>query len=172
MGRAILNPAVLDVRRSLGEQPFKLSSTELKVDVTSATLRSLFFQCVSNSRWAHAAQLVVASDIIDEAPANELRRLGASYGVSVMTFSLTAADLDRLPGANLISSADEVESKLGRPLSVTNIVTAAEKDFLDWEHIKDMQDQHEDFTRIFRWISKSISDCRPHTFLYWLKEFG
>lgn len=171
-GRQVLNRAVLDVRKSLGEQPFQISSTELKVSVTSSNLRQLFFQCVSNSKWAHIAQLVIAADIADEAVANELRRLGASYGVSVTTFSLTEEDLDKLPAADKIRSADEVEQLLGRALSIRSIVSAPEKDTLDWEHIKDMQSQHDDFNDIFRWISKSIEDCRPHGYLDWKQQFG
>ncbi|MBL8545460.1 MAG: hypothetical protein JNL81_03300 [Hyphomonadaceae bacterium] len=171
-GRPILDQAILDVRKTLGEQPFRISSTELKVELTAGTLRQVFFQCVSNSRWAHNARLVVATDILDEALASEIQRLGASYGVSVTTFSLTKEDLSRLPPANKIQSADQVEEKLGRKLSVTTVVSAAEKDFLDWEHIKDMQEQHDHFRKIFRWIAKSIADYRPHSFDHWLEHYG
>jgi len=52
-----LDKTLTDLKRSLGEQPFRISSTELKVEVDAASLRESFFQCVSNSRWAHSSQL-------------------------------------------------------------------------------------------------------------------
>jgi hypothetical protein len=74
-----LDKDLLEVKRSLGEQPFRLTSAELKVELTASTLRESFFQCVSNSKWAHTAQLTVANRLIDEVVVEELRRLGASY---------------------------------------------------------------------------------------------
>jgi hypothetical protein len=171
-GRLVLDRPILEVRKSLGEQPFKLSSIELKFGITSSTLRSFFFQCVSNSRWAHVSRFAIASDVTDEAVANELRRLGASYGISVVTFSLSEQDLDKLPAANSISDADDVEEKLGRPLSVNVLVNTPDRDFLDWEHIKDMQDQHEDFNSIFGWISRCIADCKPYQYEDWKEQYG
>jgi hypothetical protein len=171
-GRSVLDAAVLEVRKSLGEPPFRITSAELKTDVSAGTLRQVFFQCVSNSRWAHTTELVIASDVSDQSIANELRRLGASYGVSVRSFSLAAEELDKLPAAKSIKSADEVENCLDRPLEVKNIVASAPRDVLDWEHIKDMQQQHEDFRRIFSWISRCMSDRRPYDYQFWLKNYG
>jgi len=37
---------MLQVRQGLGDQPFRIISTELKVDITSVSLREAFFQCV------------------------------------------------------------------------------------------------------------------------------
>jgi hypothetical protein len=85
-----LNRDLLDVRRSLGEPPFRITSTELKVEITALSLREVFFQCVSNSRWAHSAQLVVATSIIDDLIAEELRRLGTSYDVSYQSYRLVS----------------------------------------------------------------------------------
>jgi hypothetical protein len=70
----VLDRALLEVKRSLGEQPFRLSSVELKVELVLNNFREHFFQCVSNSKWAHMAHLVVASPISDALLATELRR--------------------------------------------------------------------------------------------------
>jgi len=61
-----LDPHLLDVKQSLGEPPFRMSSIELKVELRSSTFRENFFQCVSNSKWAHESHLVVAADLNDE----------------------------------------------------------------------------------------------------------
>ena len=90
---------LLEVKRSLGEQPFRLTSAELKVEISAGTLREAFFQCVSNSKWAHSAQLTVACKLSDELVAEELRRLGTSYDVSVVSFGLDSTFLDGLPTA-------------------------------------------------------------------------
>lgn len=167
VGRPILNEAILSVRQSLGEQSFRLSSTELKVEITASNLRESFFQCVSNSRWSHSARLAIASDVADEAIANELRRLGSSYGVSVISFSLTNEDLDKLPKASEITSIEMVEEKLARPLVKTTLVLANDRESLDWEHIRDVQQQHDDYELLFKWISKSMKDSKPHKFNTW-----
>lgn len=167
-----LDSDVLNVRRSLGEQPFKLSSTELKVEVSASTLREIFFQCVSNSRWAHKSRLAIAADLEDEILVKELQRLGASYGVSVLTFALSREDIQKLPSASQITDLNGVEKVLGRDLKVTTISAPADRDIVDWEHIKDMQLQHEEFRRMFRWISKCINDARAYPYNTWKKNMA
>ncbi len=162
-----LNKDALAVRQSLGEQSFRLSSTELKVKIDSGNLRESFFQCVSNSRWAHSARLAIACNISDEAIANEVRRLGSSYGVSVIAFSLQSEDFDKLPDAAQIKTIDQVESLLDRSLVKSTLVLANDKEDLDWEHIKDMKQQHKVYDELFPWISKCMSDCKPHSFVVW-----
>ena len=56
-----LDPNLLQVKMSLGEQPFLLRSVELKVSLSLSSFRENFFQCVSNSKWAHGATLAVAA---------------------------------------------------------------------------------------------------------------
>lgn len=172
-GILMLDDANLAVRASLGERPFRLSSTELKVGLSRANLRSAFFQCVSNSRWAHSSRLVIANPIDDELVVRELQRLGVSYGVAVQTFSLTEAQLDQLPAADRIVDADEVERLLGgNLLTVTTLVDPGEREVLDWEHIKDMQENHTVFRQLFSWISKCIDDKLPHQFEVWRRTWG
>ena len=81
-----LDKDMLEIKRSLGEQPFKIRSVELKVALSLSTFRQNFFQCVSNSKWAHVAQLAIAGRVPDGILADEIRRLGTSYDVSVVSF--------------------------------------------------------------------------------------
>ena len=60
-----LDKNLLRVKTSLGEQPFMLRSIELKVGLTLSGFRENFFQCVSNSKWAHGATLAIANGIDD-----------------------------------------------------------------------------------------------------------
>lgn len=144
---------LLEVMRSLGEQPFRLTSVELKVELTASTLRESFFQCVSNSKWAHSAQLAVACNVSDELVAEELRRLGTSYDVSVVTFGLDPSQLESLPSAEKILAMppNEFEARIPQ-LAPLRIVKAKERDNLDWEHIRDLKLQNPDIGTLFNWV--------------------
>lgn len=168
----VLNRSMLDVRRSLGEQPFQLMSSELKVEAIASNLRRDFFQCLSNSKWAHKSALVYACDIIDEALVDELTRLGNSFGVNVFTFNLKLDDMDKLPGAKDIESAEKVETILGKSLETNTVVTALDRDSLDWEHLEDLRAQHHVVGKIFDWISRCMQDLQPTDFTKWAGYYG
>jgi hypothetical protein len=159
-----LDRALLEVKRSLGEQPFRLSSVELKVELSLANFREHFFQCVSNSKWAHVAQLAVATAVSDSLLAQELRRLGASYGVTIMHFGLTRDRLDSLPDADKILSMSEDEfEKLAPEAQPTALATGAARGDLDWDHIRDMRAQSADFRELFGWVARCLSDARAYS---------
>jgi hypothetical protein len=71
-----LDPNLLQVKMSLGEQPFLLRSVELKVGLSLSGFRENFFQCVSNSKWAHGSTLAIANSIDDSTLSDELRSFG------------------------------------------------------------------------------------------------
>jgi hypothetical protein len=161
----VLDRALLEVKRSLGEQPFRLSSIELKVDLTLGNFREFFFQCVSNSKWAHLAQLVVATPISDALLVSELRRLGASYGVSVSYFPLPRDRLDGLPSASTMLTMPEEEfEKLAVGITATSIATGTPRADLDWDHIRDMRAQSPEFRTLFDWVARCLRDSRAYTF--------
>ncbi|MGA9473364.1 MAG: hypothetical protein WBV36_12935, partial [Terriglobales bacterium] len=157
-----------DVMRGLGEQPFTITSTELKVAVTSSSLRSDFFQCVSNSKWAHNAQLAIATEVTDQVLSDELKRLGASYGVTIVSFGLNASALDALPAAGeLLEMSDtEVDDRLAK-ISLKTIASGQAREILDWDHIRDLQRQTDELRDIFAWIARCLSDNQAHGFELW-----
>jgi len=148
-----LNGTELRVKQGLGEQPFRLTSVELKVDLTLSTLREYFFQCVSNSKWAHSASLVFACAITDSLLADELRRLGTSYGITVSTFGFDREQLSALPPASRLMNMSDLEfEKLVGTRSPAILTPGIPRLALDWEHIKDLNKQSDDFASVFRWI--------------------
>ncbi len=160
-----LDPDLLAVRRGLGDQPFKITSLELKVAVTLGSLREIFFQTVSNSKWAHKAQLAIAIDITDELITEELRRLGTSFGVAITTYGLSQEKLAALPDAKTIDTLPE--DKLEKHLSAirrTDISGGGERVGLDWEHFADLRYQSEEFEKVIRWISICLDRKRALTF--------
>jgi hypothetical protein len=160
-----LDSNLLDVKRSLGEQSFRLTSVELKTRLTLANFRECFFQCVSNSKWAHHAVLAVAEEITDELLATELRRLGSSYDVSVISYSFAAGFLDSVPPASKIAEmgVEDFDSLAGKT-NLARIAPGRPRGSLDWEHIRDMQGRTEDFVSLFRWISRCLQERRPYIF--------
>ncbi|UYO48789.1 hypothetical protein KQX64_23285 [Rhodopseudomonas palustris] len=159
-----LDPVMFEVMRGLGEPPFHLISAELKVDLSLATFRQFFFQCVSNSKWAHQAHLVTACSIVDSLLINELRRLGNSFGVAVSTFDFTRSELDGLPDAETIRLMDSsVFQQMFQGKIVKPIASGVNRISLDWDHIRDMRTQSTDFSEVFDWIAKCIELRRPYT---------
>ena len=160
-----LDPDLLAVKTSLGEPPFSLESIELKVEISLSTFRENFFQCVSNSKWAHGALLAVANNISDNTLSDELRRLGASYDVSVVSYGLSSELLERLPSASDIRKMPDAEFEcIASKMSPTRISTGKERATLDWEHINDLHSLSPDFRLLFQWIAHCLSQKRAYNF--------
>lgn len=157
---------MLRIRQSLGEQPFKLYSNELKSEIRFSNMRENFFQCVSNSKWAHIAQLAIAVDINDQKLLEELSRLGKSYDITITTYGLSHEFLDKMPDAKRILelSDEEFESKIEPEINVKTINLAKERDTLDWDHIKDLKQQNQDFNALFDWISYCLREEKAYPY--------
>lgn len=162
-----LDPQILRVRESLGEQPFRLTSVELKDDVSTGDFREAFFQCVSNSRWAHRAVLAIAAPIQDATLQTELRRLGASYDVTVLSYSLDRATLDGFPPANEILDMELADFEMLFDTSKAEVATVAagrDRDALDWEHLADMRNKAQEFVDLFNWLAGCLDDQTAYPF--------
>lgn len=157
-----INEDLLEVKRSIGDPPFQISSVELKVNFSYSTFREYFFQCVSNSKWANHAQLVVASEVADETLAEELRRLGSSYNVSVISYGLDEDYLKSLPPADKIRNmSDQDFDSVAEEIEVKKLVSNEGPEPIDWQHIDDMRTQSPEFDSIFEWISKCLKEMKP-----------
>jgi hypothetical protein len=150
-----LDQDLLAVKTSLGEPPFTLQSIELKVSLTLSTFRENFFQCVSNSKWAHRSILAVANGIDDKTLRDELQRLGASYDVSIISYNLSSAMLEGLPSASEILKMpiSEFEQLISGTINETQISNGKERAALDWEHVNDLRSISSDFVDLFEWIA-------------------
>jgi hypothetical protein len=162
-----LDPNLLAVKTSLGEQPFSLHSVELKVALSISTFRENFFQCVSNSKWAHGASLAVANSIDDSTLSEELRRLGASYDISVTSFGLSSELLDSLPNASDIRKMTDAEfdDHIAGKIALQRISSGKERASLDWEHIRDLRSVSPEFRALFEWVAHCLSQKRAYKFV-------
>jgi hypothetical protein len=167
-----LDQTLLEVRRHLGDQPFRLECIELKVEITLADLRQAFFQCVSNSKWAHFATLYVAAPVEDQVIVGELQRLGNSYGVGIKTLGLRADVLEKLPSADQIRrmKASDFEKEIEPEIEEVALSTAGPRDSLDWQHLEDMRRQSDEFVKLFEWIAACISERRARSYESWAQR--
>lgn len=161
-----LDPNLLQVKMSLGEQPFLLRSVELKVDLSLASFREKFFQCVSNSKWAHGATLAIANRIDDSTLSDELRRLGASYDVSVDSYGLSNDFLASLPSASRIRAMEdpEFDETIAPSIDIQRVGSGRERPTLDWEHIRDLRSLSPEFRQLFEWVARCLAQRRPYSF--------
>jgi hypothetical protein len=161
-----LDPNLLAVKTSLGEPPFSLRSIELKVALSLSTFREDFFQCVSNSKWAHSAQLAVANSVSDDTLSGELRRLGASYDVSIVSYGLSSALLESLPSASEIlkMQQEDFDKQVAEKIALTRLSTGKERASLDWEHINDLRSLSPAFLRLFEWVAFCLAQKRAYSF--------
>lgn len=165
-----LNTTLLEIRKGLGEQPFQLTSSELKVDVSFSNYREHFFQCVSNSKWAHNAVFAIACDIQDSKLQAELTRLSKSYGITIETYGLTEDMLDSLPDAKaILGYSDSDFEKHTQSIAVSTISAAQGKETIDWAQLNDLRSQNEDFNTLLYWINKCLKDGRAYSYGHYQK---
>ena len=150
--------------QNLGEAVYSLKSIELKPSVNAANARGYFFQALSNSKWAHEAHLFIAEPL-DGIVADELRRLGASYGLTVSHFGLTGDDIRKLPEAKM-ENLDEFK-KIAAEVEQAVVVQGLRRDALDWEHIYDIAGYLTDFKDAFDYVSHCCSIQKSPSFENW-----
>jgi len=155
-----LDPVLLAVKSSLGEPPFSLESIELKVELTLSTFRENFFQCLSNSQWAHRSALAVAANVDDKTLKDELKRLGTSYGVSIDSYGLSQEVLQGLPNAKEIREMPigDFEQQIYGKIIKNPISIGKERTTLDWVAINDLQSLSRDFEKLFKWVAYCLDE--------------
>lgn len=155
-----LSSDLLELKRSLGVQPFAVASVRLAMAASYDNVRELFFQALSGSRWAHTGELVIGAAITDEQLAEDLRRLGGEYGVGVSTLGVQLEALDDIVDATAIARMEDraFENLQGRLLSRQKITSARPTATLDWRLISDMRREHGEFHSFFAWIEQCLRD--------------
>jgi hypothetical protein len=160
-----LDKDLLSVRASLGDPLFSLESIELKVALSVSDFRENFFQCVSNSKWAHRSTLAIAGTINDQKVRDELERLGASYDIAITSYGLSEEKLASLPSAQVIKEMNDGDfEEIASQIKYIQISTGKDRSLLDWEHINDLRTLSPDFIALFEWIAYCLAEKRASTF--------
>lgn len=109
-------------------QNVRLWSFEVKTQLNGSNVRESFFQAVSNSSWANEGYLV-ATSIIGEHTADELRILSALHGIGVIIL-----DVD-----------NPSESEIWLP--------AKQKPHIDWHSVNRICQQNADFATYIEYVA-------------------
>lgn len=158
-----LSQRQIDLKRSLGLPPFTLTSVKLKVEVTHDSYREDFFQALSNARWAHAAELVIATPLEDEQLVEELRQLGSEFGVGILTYGIAADVLDDLrPGYEIPEMTPREFEALQHRLHRQRIVAPRPRQ-LDWRLIQQVRADNAEFQELFHWVQRCLTDGHAYT---------
>lgn len=160
-----LDPSMLALKQRLGLPPFRLHSARLRLTPTLATYREDFYQTLAVSMWSQGGELIYAGPIEDEALADGLRRLSASFGVGVTTFGLTPEVIDELPRpANILNAnAKETEAIMGK-IDIDRLAGVQSRPHLDWNVLGAMRSDSEDTEKLMNWLFSCIEAGRAEPF--------
>ncbi len=138
----------------LEEPSFTLTSTSIAVSLHAENYRQLFFQTLSSGTWAHARELIIATEVLDEYVVEDLRRMGQQFGVGVSFFSLSEQQLASWDSPEAIRDlpADEFDRALRDAVVMHRICAPQVTTRLDWDHLNQLITKYPVFDDIFRWV--------------------
>jgi len=155
----------LQLQRSFGSQPFTLRSMKLKLEVRADTFREDLFQCLSNSRWAHFGELIIAEPIEDESVVDGLRSLGVEFGIGITSFGMTAEVLDELPEPGAIRHFAEREMEgLNKRIRFQRIAESRPRSELGWDQVRILRDSNREIEEMFQWLTYSLDNGQAQPF--------
>lgn len=156
---------MLQLQRSFGSQPFNLRSMKMKLEVRPDTFREDFFQCLSNSRWAHYGELIIAEPIENDELVEGLRALGTEFGIGVTSYGLSADDLDELPEPGAIRHFAEREMEgLHKLIRFQKISESRPRSELGWDQVRNLRSNNQEIEEMFQWLSHSLDNGQAKPF--------
>lgn len=155
------------LKKSFGSQPFTVRSVKLKLSVNRDTYREDFFQALSNSRWAHFTEFVVAETIEDDSVRRGLALLGAEFGIGVICLGLDSSTIDDLPEPEVVARHTRL-GKDSQPWSnifrLSQISAARPRAEVDWAAVRGMQAVNPEFESLFQWVTCCLESNVVMTF--------
>ncbi|MCL2517803.1 MAG: HTH domain-containing protein [Oscillospiraceae bacterium] len=122
----------LELIESLKNNPHKIFSFEMKIELNFKNIREFYFQALSNSSWANEGYLVTLKLEKDPDFIDEIRRLNNAFGIGVI----------QLDPINIEQS--EI------------VLTSKAKDILDWDTINRLVEDSPDFDQFVQDIIEDI----------------
>jgi len=146
------------VRHAAAQPAFSLSTVKLKMEIDYRNYRESFFQCLSHTAWANSGELAIACPVTDENLADDLRKLGAEYGLGITTYGLDSATVDAVPDAQVIRKMEDREfDALQARLNIQKLNTARSKSSIEWHLLERAASENEDARKLLEWISSCLS---------------
>ena len=160
-----LDETMLSFKQRLGIPPFRLHAARLRIQPSLQTYREDFFQTLAVSIWAQGGELVYAGPIEDEALADGLRRLSATFGLGVTSFGLTPDALDDLPRpANILNAHPRETEAIMARLEINRIGAPKSRPHLDWSALSAMRNESEEAEKLVAWLSRCIDGRRAEAY--------
>ena len=163
--RSELDEDMLHLQKSFGSQPFTLRSIKMKLEIHEESYREDFFQCLSNSRWAHYGELIIASPIESANTINNLRELGQEFGIGITSYGMSKETLDDLPEPGAIQhfSEREIEGLFGL-IHYQKISESRPRNELAWEQVSQLRNSNQEIESMFKWLSNSLDQGKVLNF--------
>ena len=163
--RSELDEDMLHLQKSFGSQPFTLRSIKMKLEIHEESYREDFFQCLSNSRWAHYGELIIASPIQSINAINNLRELGQEFGIGITSYGMNNETLDDLPEPGAIQhfSEREIEGLFGL-INYQKISESRPRNELEWEQVSQLRNSNQEIESMFKWLSNSLDQGKVLSF--------
>jgi hypothetical protein len=160
-----LDESMLAFKQRLGIAPFRLHAARLRIQPSLQTYREDFYQTLAVSRWTQGGDLIYAAPIEDEALADSLRKLSATFGVGVTSFGLTPDVLDELPRPENILNAHprETEAIMGQ-LDLNRLAMPQSKPQLDWAELNSLCNESADIGKLVQWLMHCLENRRAEAF--------
>jgi len=160
-----LDETMLAFKQRLGIPPFRLHAARLRIQPSLQTYREDFFQTLAVSMWAQGGELIYAAPIEDEALADSLRRLSATFGVGVTSFGLTEDALEELPRpANILNAHPRETEAIMAKLEINRIAAPKSRPHLDWAALSSMRNESEEAEKLVEWLTRCIDGRRAEAF--------
>jgi len=152
-----LDARMLGLKQRLGLPPFRLSAARLRIQPSLHSFREDFFQALSASVWTQGGELVYAAPVEDEALADGLRALNASFGVGISSFGLSIAQLDDLPRAAHILNAHPKETEaLMERIRFDRIAAPRFRTHVDWATLDSLRRESPEIETLIDWLNGCI----------------
>ena len=156
-----LDETMLSFKQRLGIAPFRLHAARLRLQPSLSTYREDFFQTLAVSMWAQGGELIYAGPVEDEALADGLRKLSATFGVGVTSFGLTAEALEDLPRpANILNAHPRETEAIMARLDINRIAAPHSRPHLDWNALGSMRHESEEAEKLVEWLTRCIDERR------------
>lgn len=160
-----LDPLLLKRRRTLNAPLYLLTSLKLRLNITHESYREEFFQCLSQSEWAHSCEFLIANPIADASLADALAELGQRHGIGILSTGFTSEVLDDLPEAAAIleMTPAEFDAVLARA-KFSRLSAPETRKSLDWPTLAASERDSADLQALFGWIENGLESGCPRPF--------